>query len=196
MDPLEPYPSPRRKSIEERAERRKRLLAGGTDRYASLVRALHAGREVPIRHRQATALEWHPIAAKLLVAAIIAVVAYAALSFGYRTWRDTKVDTWSGSDTSVTSGQRLADCPVVNALHDDIFPTWVRFDGRVYRATGSVRPVGSDPTGDYPVTGYTLGDLRLLRIANTPDGQAGRTILLQLVGVPAGQLFEYTPECS
>jgi hypothetical protein len=196
VDPPEPYPTRHRPTISERAERRKRLQAGGTDRYSSLIRALHAGREVPLRHREPTALEWHPIAAKLLVAIFIAVVAYAAVSVGYRAWRDGHVDTWSGPDTSVTSGQRLVDCPVVNALHDDTFPTWIRFGGHIFRATGSVRPVGSDPTGDFPVTGYSLGDLRLLRIGNTPDGQAGKTILIKLVDVPAGELFELTPECG
>lgn len=198
MEPLEPASSPpsRRPSIGERAERRKRLVAGGSDRYTSLVRALHAGREVPLRYRRPTALEWHPIAAKLIVAAIVAVMLYFAVSFGYRAWRDGRTDTWTGPDASVTSGQRLADCPVVNELHDDTFPTWVRFEGRVYRLTDSVRPVGSDPTGDFPLTGYALGDLRLLRIANTPDGKAGKTMLIKLVDVPAGQLYEATPECD
>ena len=86
------------------------------------MRALHAGQEVPLQSRQARSLEWHPIAAKLLVAAFVGVLLYAAVYVGYNAWRDSRVDTWSGPDTTVTSGQRLADCPVVNALHDDDVP--------------------------------------------------------------------------
>jgi hypothetical protein len=160
------------------------------------MRALHAGQEVPLRPRVRTSLEWHPIAAKLLVAAVVGVLVYFAAVFGYNSWRDSRVDTWSGPDSTVTSGQRLADCPVVNALHDDTFPTWIRYGGHVYRSTGTIRPVGSDPTGDYPSTGYALGSLRLLRIGNTPDGRAGTVILLKLVDVPVGQVFELTPDCS
>ncbi len=196
MDPPEPATAPPRPTISERAERRRRVQAGGSDRYSSLMRALHAGEEVPLRPRQGRSLEWHPIAAKLVVAAIVGVIAYGAIVFGYNTWRNGRVDTWSGPDATVTSGQRLADCPVVNALHDDVFPTWVRFEGKIYRNTGSIRPIGSDPTGDYPVTAYTLGDLRLLRVGNTPDGQAGKVIVLKLVDVLVGQSFEVIPECG
>jgi hypothetical protein len=195
VEPPEPATSPQRPTISQRADRRQRLQAGGSDRFASLMRALHAGQEVPLQSRQARSLEWHPIAAKLIVAAFVGVLLYAAVYVGYNAWRDGRVDTWSGPDTTVTSGQRLADCPVVNALHDDTFPTWIRYSGQVYRSTGTIRPVGTDPTGDYPPTGYALGGLRLLRVANTPDGQAGRIIVLKLVDVPVGQVFEVTPEC-
>jgi hypothetical protein len=196
VDPPEPAGPPRRATISERAERRERLEAGGSDRYGSLMRALYAGQEVPLHRRRARSLEWHPIAVKLLLAALIGVLAYAAIYVGYNTWRDTRVDTWAGPDASVTSGQRLADCPVVNSLHDETFPTWIRFNGQVYRSTGAIRPVGTEPTADFPATGYTLGGLRLLRVANTPDGRAGKIIVLKLVDVAVGQLFELTPDCS
>lgn len=160
------------------------------------MRALYAGQEVPLQRRRSRSLEWHPIAAKLVVAALIGVLVYAAIYVGYNAWRDSRVDAWSGPDASVTSGQRLADCPVVNSLHDDTFPTWIRYGGQVYRSTGSIRPVGTDPTNDYPSTGYQLGELRLLRVANTPDGRAGKIIVLKLVDVPVGQVFELTPDCS
>ena len=56
--------------------------------------------------------------------------------------------------------------------------------------------MGSDPTGDYPVTPYQLGELRLLRVGNTPDGKAGKIIVLKLADVLVGQTFEVIPECT
>jgi hypothetical protein len=191
-----PATSRRRLTIDERAERREQVERGGSDRYTSLMRALYAGQEVPLRRRRAKSMEWHPIAGKLILVAIIAVLAYAAVSIGYNAWRDASVDTWSGPDASVMSGQRLADCPLVNALHDDTFPTWVRFEAKVYRLTGVARPVGSRPTPDYPATGYELGQLRLHRIANTPDGLAGQIVLLKLADAGVGQVFELTEGCE
>jgi hypothetical protein len=191
-----PATSRPRLSIEERAERRERVERGGHDRYTSLMRALYAGQEVPLRNRRARSLEWHPIAGRLLLAALVAVLAYFAISTGYNAWRDSRVDTWIGPDGSVASGQRLTDCPLVNALHDDTFPTWVRFEGKVYRLTGTIRPVGSGPTPDYPATGHELGLLRLHRVTNTPAGLSGEIILLKLADAPVGQVFELTPDCS
>jgi hypothetical protein len=190
-----PATSNRRPTIEERAERRERVESGGSDRYTSLVRALRAGKEVPLREREAQSLEWHPVAGKLLIAAVVGVLAYLAIVTGYNAWRDSRVETWSGPDATVMSGQRLADCPVANALHDDVFPTWVRYGGRVFIASGSMRPVGNAPTPDYPMTPYQLGDLRLHTIANTPDGRAGNIILLRLADGTAGQVFELNPDC-
>jgi hypothetical protein len=191
-----PATSNRRPTIEERAERRERVESGGADRYTSLVRALRAGKEVPIREREARSLEWHPVAGKLLIAAVIGVLAYAAIVTGYNAWRDSRVETWSGPDATVASGQRLANCPVANALHDDVFPTWVRYGGRIYIASGANRPVGNGPTPDYPLTPWQLGELRLHTIANTPDGRDGKVILLRLVDSPVGQVFELNPDCS
>jgi hypothetical protein len=191
-----PTASNRRPTIEERAERRQRVESGGSDRYTSLVRALRAGKEVPIREREARSLEWHPIAGKLLIAAIVGVLAYAAIVAGYNAWRDSRVETWSGPDASVTSGQRLADCPVANALHDDVFPTWVRYAGHVYVASGGVRPVGTVPTPDFPMAPYQLGELRLHTVANTPDGREGKLIVLRLADAAVGQQFDLNPDCS
>jgi hypothetical protein len=189
-------PSRRRPTIDERAERRARIESGGSDRYTSLVRALRAGQEVQLRDRRSRRLEWHPIAGKLLLAAILGVIAYFALTTAYNAWRDSRVETWSGPDATVSSGQRLADCPPANALHDDVFPTWVRYGGRVYIATGRIRPVGTGPTPDYPETPYTLGNLRLHDIANTPEGRAGSIILLRLAENEVGEVFEANPDCS
>jgi hypothetical protein len=188
--------SGRRPTIEERAERRQRIESGGSDRYTSLMRALHAGQEVPVRRRQGRSLEWHPIAGKLLLAAVVGVIAYAVIATGYNVMRDSRVDAWSGPDASVASGQRLADCPVANALHDDTFPTWIRYAGHVYILTGRIRPTGVAPTPDYPLTPYQLGELRLQTIANTPDGREGKVILLRLADAPVGQVFELNTDCG
>ena len=85
----------------------------------------------------------------------------------------SRVDTWSGPDGSVTSGQRLEDCPLVGTVRDDIFPSWIRFDGKVYRLTDTIRPMGFEPDPDFPATGYTLGSMALFRVVNTPEGQSG-----------------------
>jgi hypothetical protein len=106
------------------------------------------------------------------------------------------VDTWTGPDQSVRSGQRLADCPLVNELHDDVFPTWISYHASIYRATGLNRPVGTDPEPAYHDTGYRLGSLHLLDIRNTPDGLDGTTVLLKLNDVPIGQVFLKTPDCA
>jgi hypothetical protein len=189
---------PHRPSIDERAARRDRVERGGADRYASLMRALSAGQEMPWQRRgyRTISLEWHPIAWTLLRVAVVVVIAYGAVVIGYNAWRDSRVDTWAGPDATVSSGQRLADCPVVNGLHDDVFPTWIRFGGSVYGLTDLIRPVGSAPTADYPDTGYRLGSLRLHRIANTPDGQAGQIVLIKLESSAVGQVFELRPDCQ
>ena len=95
-----------------------------------------------------------------------------------------------------TSGQRLADCPLVNRLHHDTFPTWIRFNGTVYGLTEFIRPVGENERGAYADSGYTNGNLRVWRITDTPDGVSGRTILIKLDDSPTGQLFERLPDCS
>jgi hypothetical protein len=191
-----PAASRRRPSIDERAERRERVESGGADRYASLVRALRAGQEVPLRERRGTGLEWHPIASKLLLVAFVAVVAYFSITTAYNAWRDARVETWAGPDASVQSGQRLANCPPANALHDDVFPTWIRYQGAVFISTGAIRPVGTTPTVSYPSTPYSLGNLRLQTIANTPDGRAGKVILLRIVDNPVGQVYELNGDCA
>jgi hypothetical protein len=161
-----------------------------------LVRALRAGQEVTLRERRGNALEWHPIARKLLLAALVGIVLWFSIVTAYNAWRDSRVETWSGPDATVQSGQRLADCPPANALHDDTFPTWVRYGGHVYISTGRIRPVGATPTPDYPLTPYALGSLRLHTIANTPEGRAGNIILLRLAENEVGEVFELNADCS
>ena len=186
-------------SIDERAARRQRLNArAGSDRYGSLMHALQAGRELPVDkiRRRSIPLEWHPIAWVLVRVAIVLVIGYLLVSFGYNRWRDQQVDTWAGPDASVMSGQRLADCALVNGLHDDTFPTWVRFEGSIYRLTDTIRPVGFEPNADYPTTGHVLGPMRLMRVLNTPDGKTGQIVVVKLDTSAVARVYRVTPDCA
>jgi hypothetical protein len=173
-----------------------RLQRAAPDRYQSLIRALRAGREVPWQHRRPGSLEWHPIAWVLVrVIAAVALI-YLAVTTGMSVWRDQRVDTWSGPDATVTSGQRLEGCPAASEFRDAIFPAWVRFGGSIYGGTSAIRPVGSNADNAYPVTGYHLGSLGLLQVANEPEGQAGRMILLKLDSSLTGQVYVRLLECE
>ncbi len=106
------------------------------------------------------------------------------------------MDTWAGPDAAVTSGQKLEGCPAAADFRDPIFPAWVRFEGAVYGGTPAIRPVGSNRDNAYPVTGYRLGSISLLRVANTPEGQAGGMILLKLDSSLTGQVYVRLPDCD
>jgi hypothetical protein len=127
---------------------------------------------------------------------LVAALVYLALTTALNLWRDQRVDTWSGPDATVTSGQRLEGCPEASEFQDPIFPAWVRYQGMVYGGTEAIRPVGSNADNAYPVSGYRLGSMGLLRVANTPDGQAGRQILLKLDSSLTGQLYVRLPACE
>ena len=170
------------------------LQPDGTDRYQSLIRALRAGGRIPWQPAHARRLEWHPIAWVLVRAIIVIALAYLALMTGLNLWREGRVDTWSGPDATVSSGQHREGCPTASDFRDSIFPAWVRFDGVIYGGTSSIRPVGSSQ--DYPVTGYHLGSISLLRVANTPVGLAGGTILLKLDSSGVGLIYVRLPGCE
>lgn len=189
-------PSARRPSIAERAARRERMAHSGRDRFASLVRALQAGRELPVGRVRGIHYEWHPLAWRLVRLAIVVVAVWAVARVGGTILRDNAVDTWRGPDATVQSGQRLADCAPVNILHDEVYPTWVRFGGVVYRLAGARRPVAAPtPENGYRQTGYTLGPLMLLTIESTPDGRARDTLLIYDGTSPAGELYLREPDC-
>lgn len=169
----------------------------GRDRYSSLLRTLQAGQELPWQQRRrGRRLDWHPIAGTLLRAIVIGILLWVAVTTGLRIWRDGRVDTWSGPDGSVTSGQRLADCALVGSVSDDLFPSWIRYDGIVYRLTDSIRPMGFQPDADFPPTGYAHGPMTLYRVVNTPEGQAGTIVLVKLDTSAVGRVFRATPDCS
>lgn len=187
---------PSRRSVSERAAQRDRMHHAGRDRYSSLLHTLHAGREMPLQPRsRGFRLAWHPIAGTLLRLAVVAVLLYVAITTGLAFWRDVRIDTWSGPDASVTSGQRLADCPLAGAVHDDIFPNWIRFEGKVFLLTDTIRPMGFQPDADFPATGYSDGSMTLFRIAGTPDGQAGRIMAVKLATSAVGQVYRLAPDC-
>ena len=127
---------------------------------------------------------------------VVVGLAYLVLTTGLNLWREQRVDTWSGPDAAVTSGQRLDGCPSASEFRDPIFPAWVRFEGAIYGGTPAIRPVGSNLDNAYPETGYHLESLNLMRVANTPDGQAGAMILLKLDSSLTGQVYVRLTGCE
>lgn len=172
------------------------MTRANADRYQSLLWTLRAGRELPWAHRRAVPLQWHPIAWALLRVAIVGVVVYAVVSTGLSVWREYRVDTWTGPDAAVTSGQRIESCPAALGFRDPIFPAWVRFEGSIYRGTTSIRPIGSNLDNAYPDTGYRLGALQLLRAVNVPAGQEGQMVVIKLESSLTGQVYARVPECQ
>jgi hypothetical protein len=183
--------------IEERAARRERMNAPGRDRFSSLMRALQAGTEVPVRPPgRARAIEWNPIGWTLIKVAGIVVIAWFALSVITGWIRDNRVDTWNGPDASVQSGERLAACSEVELVRDEAFPSWLRYKGAVYRLTTSARPfIGPGVTAGFHDSGYTMGPLHLILIDNTPDGRNLDTILLWIDSGIAGREMTRVPDC-
>lgn len=166
------------------------------DRYESLLRHLRAGRQPAPEAERPPRLQWHPVAARLATIAIVIAAGWALLLAGIAVSREFGTETWSGPDRSVTSGQRLPGCAADLSFRDGLFPTWVRFEGSVFVAAARNRPAGELPNAAYPATGYRLGDLEMFRILNTPQGQAGDQILLKVVNVETGELYERVPACS
>ncbi|HSH21168.1 MAG TPA: hypothetical protein VK992_00945 [Candidatus Caenarcaniphilales bacterium] len=193
-------PAPReRPSIAERAARRQALQRSERDRYANLVRALQAGRELPLRPGRAERLQWHPVAWLLLRLAILVVLLYAVAWVALGVWRDMTVDTWTGSDGTVTSGQRLAGCTRANAQNHAYFPTWIRFDDRVYVLSSRERPLlGQGMPGETRQieTGYALERLRILIPVELPAGEPPSRILVATAGAPTAAIFDHAEECE
>jgi hypothetical protein len=125
----------------------------------------------------------------------VAVVWLAAIAVTDWLRRDA-VDTWTGPDRSVTSGQRLAGCPDLSFPEDVYFPDWIRFDDRLYRWTDELTPIGSSSfASTYQASGFTLGDLELFRIINTPDGRDGKRIMVRQGDAMAGAIYVLS-ECG
>lgn len=186
-----------RATIAERAARRESLEASGADRYESLLRHLAAGRELPVTRRTGLRARWHPIARKLLVFALVVAGLYVGFTLAADLVREFRIDTWSGPDATVSSGQRLDDCAAFVRNGDAVFPNWIRFDGRVFHHIGAQLPIGETNIGKYYVdSGYTLGTLRIYRVTTTGLGELGTRILVRAGTSPAGGLYGAIPGCS
>jgi len=169
----------------------------GRDRYSSLLRTLQAGQELPWQQQgRGRRLAWHPIAGKLLRVLAVGVLLYLAVTAALGIWRENRVDAWAGPDAAVSSGQRLADCPLVGSVRDDLFPNWIRFSGVVYRLTDTIRPMGFAADPDFPSTGYSLGTMTLYRVLNTPEGKAGDIVAVKLDTSAVGRVYRATRDCS
>jgi len=185
-------PAPARPDIDERAARRASLEARSSDRYEALLRHLQAGRElpVPVRRRRAFGLDIHPSAGRLVLVALIAAAVWLAAIFVTDYIRESTVDTWVGPDSSVQSGQRLLGCPDVTFREDVYFPTWVRFEGKVFRWADILTPIGPNSVGQsFRETGYQNGDLRLYLVDNNPEGRAGNQVMIRQGESPAGAIY-------
>jgi hypothetical protein len=188
-----------RPSIEERAARRQALQRSERDRYSNLVRALQAGREVPLRDIRRDRAQWHPVAWLLVRLAIVGVAVYLLASFAHGVWREQRVDTWAGPTADVTSGQRLAGCDAANVQSHSYLPTWVRYGGRVYVLTPRMRPlVGQGLPGQTRQieTGYSHERLRILIPTEVDDPAAPSRILVVQTGSPAAAVYPHAPECD
>ncbi len=191
-----------RMSIEERAAKRERLVAG-RDRFGALLRTLQAGQELQLRPRGQRWLDrlgdwnWHPVGWTLVRAILVIAVALVAIKIGGDYLRQTSVDTWAGPDRTVTSGQQLSGCAAITGITTvEEYPNWLRLGGAVYVRTDAIRPgVIDGPDGGYRSTGYTLGNLILATIENTPEGKARDQVLVYSNGAMAGYVYQRAPGC-
>ena len=187
-----------RPSIEERVARREQVDRHGKDRYDTLLRHLRAGKEIPLeRQGRREALDWHPIAGKLVIAALVIAGIYIALSTVVNIIRENRVDQWTGPDTSVTSGQKLDTCPSLYHADDSVFPNWIRFKGAIFQQLDAVVPVGDTNIGtSYLDTGYTLDKLRIYTVENPGLGPRGSRIVVRLGNAPGSEVYRKVDECS
>ena len=189
-----------RMSIAERAARRD-WIVGDRDRYSSLVRLLRAGREIqlqPRRRRRLAFLDdlaWHPIATRLTIVVAVIVLAAIGAKLGGDWVRERTVATWTGPTATVTSGQRLDSCPDVSAIAQvETYPNWLRYDGRLYLRTDTVRPGLIDGVS-YVDSGYRLDHLFLVLLENTPDGRARQEVMVWSDGAMAGYAYHVATGC-
>jgi hypothetical protein len=190
-------PPTERLSISERAAKRDRIVNSGRDRYGSLLRTLQAGHELPVGTAKRDRFEVHPIFGKLVVAIVVIVIAWFVLRAGVTVWRDNTTDTWSGPDRNVQSGQRLDGCPPVNILHDDAFPTWIRFQGAIFALANSRRPVAAvTAENGWVATGYENDSRQLLRVLDTDGVMQDDELLVFDPRASTGEMYRLVPECS
>ncbi|MDQ3553925.1 MAG: hypothetical protein M3395_05905 [Chloroflexota bacterium] len=195
----DPPESRSRPSIAERAAQRDRLEHGDRDRYSTLVRALQAGREVPLGRAPDMPFAWHPVAWTLLRLALVAAALYVIALVGWNWWRDQQVESWNGPDaTVVQSGQRLEGCLAANAQRDDQAPTWVRFDGTVYVLSSRLLPMrarGEFGQTQYVESGYSQGRLRILLVEPHVAGEPPDELIIASPPAHGGRIYDPDPTC-
>jgi hypothetical protein len=187
----------RRPSIEERVARREMVDAQGRDRYDRLLRHLQAGREIALERSRGERWDWHPVAGKIVIAAVVVIAVYliATAVMGYL--RDQRVDTWTGPDATVTSGQRLDGCPSFFRLEHPVFPAWIRFDGGVFQRTDQIVPVGATNIGtSYIESGYRHDDFVLYTVHVPGLGEPGSRIAVRKGSAAAAEIYRRVEGCS
>ena len=186
-----------RPTIEERAARRDRIEASPGDRWNHLVRALRAGREIPLEADTRVRVDWNPIFWRLVAVIAAGAILYGVLRVGTEWLRGQSVDTWSGPSTTVQSGQQLAGCPAVDGVRDEIYPSWLRVDTTVYVLTDGIRPVPDPDVGQttYTESGYTLGSMRLLYDEDTPQGVQRAYVLIYSPPAIAARVYQAASGC-
>jgi hypothetical protein len=190
-------PRTTRPTIEERAARRDRIDASPGDRWNHLVRALRAGREIPLETETRVHVGWNPILWRLLAAIAVGIVLYGVLRVGSDWLRQQRVDTWSGPAATVQSGQQLAGCAAVDGVHDEIYPSWLRVGSTVYVLTDAIRPVPASEVGrtTYTESGYTLGAMRLLYDEDTAQGMQRAYVLVYSPPAIAARVYQAAAGC-
>jgi hypothetical protein len=187
----------RRPSIEERVARREMLDAQGRDRYDRLLRHLRAGREITLERPRRERWDWHPVAGRLVLAAVVVGVLYVIATSVAAFVREGRVDTWTGPDASVTSGQKVEGCPAFIRLDHPVFPSWIRFDGGLFGRTEQVVPVGETNIGTaYIESGYRHDDFVLYTVNQPGLGPPGSRIAVRKGGAPAAEIYRRFDGCS
>jgi hypothetical protein len=187
----------RRPSIEERVARREMVDAQGRDRYDTLLRHLRAGREIALERPRRERWDWHPIAGKIVIATAIVVTLYLVATTAAGYLREGRVDTWTGPDATVTSGQKLEGCPAFIRLDSPVFPSWIRFGGGLFRRTEQVVPVGETNIGTaYIDSGYRHDDFVLYVVDRPGLGEPGSRIAVRKGGAPAAEIYLRVEGCA
>jgi len=170
----------------------------GRDRYSSLVRALQAGREVPVGRTRSMPLEWHPIFRRLVLVAVAMAIAVVVVVNVHERWRAGLVEDWTGPGPLVQSGQRLDGCAATAAISHATMPVWVRYGGSVYVLTDARWALGNEGRpGETSLfeTGYSLAEKRILLIDEPAAGAAPTSLVVARPPAYGGGLYLPHPEC-
>lgn len=189
-----------RPSIDDRAARREEIASSDRDRYDSLLRHLQAGREMPLEPRQrwrAPHVDIHRYGPRLLAVAVVVAFIWVGAIVVTDRLRAGRVETWSGPDATVQSGVELAGCTFPVSPTDRSFPVWIRFGGQLYRWGDLTIPIIDEEIPSiYAPTGYTLGNLSLMTVENTPAGKARERVIVRIGGAQGAAVYLVMPDCT